>query len=98
MCVCMYMYIHIHCFCFSGDPNIDRKLIFKNLWKIERTCFYLDMNDGHKQCHDTLLVSESLKRDSALLLKSFSVFINSLFLGFLVTCLLPGPLPVAFWI
>lgn len=96
--VCACMYIHIHYFCFSGNPNIDRKLIFKSLWKIERTCFYLDMNNGHKQCQDTLLVSESLRRDSTPLLKTFSVFINSLFLGFLVPPLLHGPPPAAFWI
>lgn len=97
VCVCIHTYMHTHCFCFSGDPNTDMKFIFKSLWKIERTCSYLDMNYGHTQYQDTLLVSESLKRHLTPLLESSSVFTTHCFLGFSVFLVLHGPPPAAFW-
>lgn len=35
MYVCVHVYVYTHTlFLLLGDPNIDRKLIFKSLWKI----------------------------------------------------------------
>lgn len=91
--VCVYIHICTHIVSVSLETltNTDMKFIFKSLWKIERICSYLDMNYGHTQYQDTLLVSESLKRHLTPLLESSSVFTTHCFLGFSVFPVLHGP-------